>query len=65
MALSKEIWQEIEKKYCFGIVNAEGFFHFPSYEELGKEYGINRSSIKRAADRIGWGITKENFKNKN
>ena len=64
MGLSKETWIEIEKKFCYGIVQS-GIHHMPSMGELSKEYNINKSSISKRAKEYGWDIKKQSFINKN
>jgi hypothetical protein len=64
MALSKETWIEIEKKYVCGVAK-DGAHHMPSLCELAKEYNINKSSISRRIVKFGWEIKKQSFINKN
>jgi len=64
MALSKETWIDIEKKFCYGVVK-DGMHHMPTMGELSKEYKINKSSISKRAKEYGWDIKKQSFINKN
>lgn len=62
MALSKEIWEQIEKEFVFGVVDNDQLL-YPSYGYLSEKHSISKPVIFRRAKSRGWEIKRESYRN--
>ncbi len=54
-AVSRDVWEQIRTLYIFGVTDPEtGITEYPSHRTLGKQFGIQLSTIAYHSTTNGW-----------